>query len=163
LTQKTKHPDRTHTAEECAEELDLSLELIRDYMQRGCPHDKAGRRGHPNRLSPAEVTAWMKENHLTGKPGRPSEGDSPDLERANLRKANALAAKYEIQVKRELGQLAPVEEFRQWIGERITTAKNKFIGLGAAVAPLLEGRDAAERQTIIDARVFEILDELAAP
>jgi hypothetical protein len=149
------------TADECGDVLELSTELIRDYMGRGCPHDKGGP-GKPNRLDPGEVTAWMRANKLTGKPGRPNEDDSPDLEKARLRKENALASKYELQVKREKGELVPVAEVQQWIGERNTTAKNKFIGLGASVTPLLEGRDAAERQGIIDARVIEILDELAA-
>jgi hypothetical protein len=149
------------TADECGDVLELSTELIRDYMGRGCPHDKGGP-GKPNRLDPGEVTAWMRSNKLTGKPGRPNEDDSPDLEKARLRKENALASKYELQVKREKGELVPVAEVQQWIGERNTTAKNKFIGLGASVTPLLEGRDAAERQGIIDARVIEILDELAA-
>jgi hypothetical protein len=114
-------------------------------------------------LNSAEVAAWKRENGITGEPGRPSDAtDSPDLEAARLRKENALAAKYELQVQRERGELVPVDEVKQWIGRHVTTAKNKLIGLGAGVTPLLEGRDAAERQSIIDARISEILNELAA-
>ena len=81
------------------------------------------------------------------------------MERARLRKENALAAKYELQVQRERGELVPVEEVKRWIGQHVTAAKNKLIGFGAAVTPQLEGRDAAERHGIIDVRVIEILDE----
>ena len=150
---------RDLTRDDIAALLDVHVESVGRYDRDGAPHE---RRGNRNFYNEDEYRAWMASKGLTGKEGRPNEDDSPDLEKARLRKENALAAKYELQVKREKGELVPTEEVRRWIGEHVTTAKNKLIGLGAAVAPLLEGRDAAERQTIIDGRVSEILEELAA-
>jgi hypothetical protein len=156
---KQKSPVRDSSINDAADELELSEDTVRRDIRRGCPHS---RKGTKIVMNIPEYREWRAEQGLTGERGRPIEGDSPDLERARLRKENALASKYELQVKREKGELVPVAEVQQWIGERNTTAKNKFIGLGASVTPLLEGRDAAERQGIIDARVIEILDELAA-
>lgn len=148
-------------AGQCADELDIRVGLLRDYVIKGAPHDKGGK-GRPNKFDPAEVLTWMKSEGLTGKVGRPSlTQDSPDLEAARLRKENALAAKYELQVARERGLLVPADDVKRDWTSKVTTAKNKFVGMAAIITPLLEGRDAAERQTIIEGRIYEILTELS--
>lgn len=145
---------------DAAAELGLSEDTVRRDVRRGAPHS---RRKNKIVLNVAEYRQWRADQGLTGERGRPPiYADSPDIEAARLRKENALAAKYELQVQRERGELVPVEEVKQWIGQHVTAAKNKLIGLGASITPQLEGRDAAERQTIIDARVTEILNELAS-
>jgi hypothetical protein len=146
---KVQKITRNVKRDELAEELDLHSETVGRYDRMGAPYE---RRGRCNYYNVAEYRGWMQANI----------NDSPDLEKARLRKENALAAKYELQVQRERGELIPVTDVKQWVGQHVTTAKNKLIGLGASVTPLLEGRDAAERQTLIDARVTEILNELAA-
>jgi hypothetical protein len=152
---------RTLTARECSEELELPLELLRDYMTRGCPHDKGGR-GKSNLLNADEVAAWMQSNNLTGEPGRPTDASSPDIKAARLRELNLRCRKHELDVAEREKRLLDVDAVKRWIGDHVTTAKNKLIGLGASITPQLEGRDAAERQTVIDARVTEILEELAS-
>lgn len=145
---------------DAAEELDLSEDTVRRDIRRGAPHSRKGR---AIVLNVPEYRQWRADKGLTGERGRPSQTpDSPDLEKARLRKENALAAKYELQVQRDRGELVPLEEVKQWVGERVARAKHKLVGFGAAVTPLLDGRDAAERQGLIDARMTEILNELAA-
>jgi hypothetical protein len=152
---------RTHTTEECADELNLTIDQLRDYAGRGCPHT-IGKPGKPHLWNPPEVAAWMQANSLTGKPGRPQTEESLDIQAARLRVLNLQARKHALDIQEREKQLVNVADVKQWIGERVTTAKNKLLGMGAALAPLLEGRDAAERQDIIDQRVTGILNELAA-
>jgi phage terminase Nu1 subunit (DNA packaging protein) len=94
--------------------------------------------------------------------GRPvSVNASPDLDAARLRKENALAEKYELQVERERGELLVAERVeRDWL-QSAQVIRNKLIGLPASVAPQLEGMTAAEMQTLLETRVNEILNELA--
>lgn len=156
---KNSPPKREVQIADLAEELDLAEDSIRRHIRRGAPHSK-----RTNRLffNVPEYRAWMESEGLTGERGRPSDHeDSPDLERAKLRKENALAARYELQVARERGQLVAINDVKQWVGEHVAAAKNKLIGVGAAITAQLEGRDAAERQDIIDRRIREILEELA--
>lgn len=155
---KSTKIQRDLTAEDLSIELGVHRQTIVDYDKAGAPREKRGRSYF---YDAAEYRAWMQANNKTGKAGRPIDGDSPDLQQAKLRKENALASKYELQVSREKGTLIPLDDVRQWIGERVTATKNRLIGLGAAISPLLDGRDAAERQTIIDGRVNEILEELS--
>src|ERR1044071_3955471 len=124
-------------------------ETVRRWVRRGCPADVGGRgRGH--RLNSAEVAGWMQENGITGEEGRPVEGgNSPDLEKARLRKENALAAKYELQVQRERGELVTVAEVKQFNTRMLTTFRNKLRGIPASVSPHLDGRDGAEREVIL--------------
>lgn len=161
MPQKPRKIQRAITRDDLATELGVHPESVGRYVRMGAPHTKTSK-GHLYDV--AEFRGWMAENGLTGREGRPSETpDSPDLEKARLRKENALASKYELQVKRERAELVPIEDVKQWIGERVAAAKNRLVGLGASVTPHLEGRDTAERQAIIDDRVTEILTELAAP
>src|SRR5262245_42700962 len=119
----SKHNNTNHvTVRDAADELDISVELLRDYIIRGCPHIKGGT-GKSNLVDPAAVVAWMKENNLTGNPGRPMEF-SPALQAARLRKENALAAKYELQLQIERGELTPTEDYKRWITEHIGGARN---------------------------------------
>lgn len=158
-TNRAPKIERNLTRDELAAELDVHAETIGRYDREGAPHE---RRGRANRYNAPEFKAWMRTHGKTGKEGRPSATeDSPDLEAARLRKENALAAKYELQVQRERGELVPVEDVRQWIGQHVTTLRNRLNGLGAEVTPHLEGRDAAERQTIMEGRITDILSELA--
>jgi phage terminase Nu1 subunit (DNA packaging protein) len=151
--------ERKLTREELAAELDVHQETIGRYDRDGAPHE---RRGRSNFYDPAEYHAWMRANSKSGEDGRPRAKSSPDLDAARLRKENALAAKYEMDVGERERALVPVADVKRWIGERVGATKNKLIGLGAAVTPQLEGLDAAERQAVIDGRVREILEELAA-
>jgi phage terminase Nu1 subunit (DNA packaging protein) len=152
---------RTLEVAECAEQLSIKPELLQDYAMRGCPHDKGGR-GKSNRFDPAEVTAWMRENNLSGKPGRPSDTpDSPDLEKARLRKENALASKYELQVNRERQELIPAVEVKHFVVQLLGTFRNRVRGVPATVSPHLEGRDGAEREVILGTHLDECLNDLA--
>jgi hypothetical protein len=51
---------------------------------------------------------------------------------------------------------------REW-RQALLRVKNRFLGLGRELAPLLHGRGPLETKTIIDRRIFEILRLLAHP
>lgn len=104
----------------------------------------------------------MKANRLSGQVGGQAN-DSTDIEAAKLRKENALADKHEIDNAQKRGELIRVDDVKAFIAQRVTGTKNRLIGLGAAITPHLEGRDASERQSIIDSRIEEILNELSRP
>ncbi len=149
---------RKLNARECADELGLSVELVRDYMMRGCPHTKGGR-GRPNKLDADEVAAWMKAEGLTGNPGRPTE-ESPDIEAAKLREINLRCRKHELDVAEREHQLLPTEEVKQFVGEAISVFRNNWAGFAAGVVPQLQGRDAAEQQGILEKRSEEFFTSL---
>jgi hypothetical protein len=155
---KQKQPVRDSGINDAADELELSEDTVRRDIRRGCPHSRKNNR---ILLNIPEYREWRAEQGLTGERGRPIEGDSPDLERARLRKENALAAKYELQVKRERAELIPAEEVRQFLGEMLMVFRNTRVGFGAAVVPHLQGRDPAEQQALIDQREEESFSNLA--
>lgn len=148
------------TAAEAAEEIGISESTLRRYVQDGAPCDRLGR-GKPNMFDAGEVVAWMRENGLSGKVGRPSEGDSPDLDAARLRKENALASKYELQVEKERGLLIDRAEVEQASARKVVAVRNKLMACGASLAPRLVGLTAAEIQETIDDYHRDICDEFA--
>jgi hypothetical protein len=83
------------------------------------------------------------------------------LEKARLRKENALASKYELQVKRERAELIPVVEVKQFCVQMLGTFRNKVRGIPASASPRLEGRDGAEREVILASFLDESLNDLA--
>ena len=153
-----KPPKRDVRIVDLAGELDLNEDSIKRHIRRGAPHSKRNNRLYFN---VPEYRAWMAENGLTGERGRPDTPDSPDLEAARLRKENALASKYELQVRRERGELVPLEDVRKHMGELLMVFRNNWVGFGAATVPQLQGRDPAEQQTILDTRAEDLFRNLA--
>lgn len=154
--------DRSLSRDELAAELDLHPDSIKRHHKRepAPPHD---RRAGKCFYNAAEYAAWMKANKLDGGPGRPSDVESsPDLEAAKLRKENALASKYELDVRRMKGRLVPLDEVKRAGIALLTAARNRLVGLPAQVTPLLEGRDNAERQTILEQQISDTLYGLAS-
>jgi phage terminase Nu1 subunit (DNA packaging protein) len=142
--------------------MDVRIQTVHDWAKRGCPHTP-GRGRKPARYDLAEVAAWLKANNLTGQQGRPTDiPDSPGLEEARLRKENALASKYELQVAREKRDLVPADEVKTVFMEEVNRAKSRLNGLPADVAGACVGLDAGEIQTILQGRVDQILNDLAS-
>jgi hypothetical protein len=86
-----------------------------------------------------------------------------DLDALELRRQ-----KLSLDVERARAELAITKS--EWVEKRVVQAewercllrvKNRFLGLGRELAPLLHGRGPIETKTIIDGRVFEILRLLA--
>ena len=153
--------ERTLSRDDLAGELDLHPDSIKRHHTRDNPPPHT-RRGQKCLYNAGEYQAWMDAEGLTGERGAPGGGDSPDLDAARLRKENALANKYELQVAKETRELIPLAEVKQWIGEHIGRAKNRLIGMAAALAPRLEGQDAAERQQTIEQYIEQIVREIQA-
>lgn len=152
-------PRRTLSKDECADELGISTDTLKRYANEGCPctHARSG-----NLYDVAEVMAWMQANGKTGKPGRPTENESsPGLEAAKLRKENALASKYELQVAREKRELLNATDVKRWVNEHVGSLRTRLMGLGDELTPAMEGRDSAERAELINGRVRDLLEELS--
>ena len=155
---------RTQTTQEAAEILGCHRVTLQAKLTGANPAPSTMTKSGRRRVDAAELAAWGKANGVEwGRVGRPpTVQESPGIEAARLRKENALASKYELQVARERAQLVPIEDVkREWI-EKITTARNKFLTLGATVAPQVQGLPADEVQTILEQRIAEILGELSA-
>lgn len=158
------HQAYPQTTEEAADELDVTVGRMHDLYAKGAPHERPRKPGQHARTSAAAIIAWAKEAgvDIHAGPGRPRlHDDSPDLEAARLRKENALAAKYELQVSRERGELVPIDEVRRQGVRLLTTVKNRMQSFPPAWAVNTEGRNAAERQQIAQEDIGRLLDALA--
>lgn len=158
---KTPVKVRNITPEAVADELNIHIKTVRSWCNRKknhCPHDRAasGRLW----LSADEVAAWMQESKTTGRAGRPST-TSPELLAAQLRKENALADRYMLQVRRERAQLTNLADVKCWIKSKCEEIAAAFKGLGATLTPRLAGRDTGDQQTLIDAEVIARLTQLS--
>lgn len=153
-------PGRPSTISECAAALDLSPDLLRDYVGRGCPHTK-GAPGQSNMFDPAEVATWMHANGLSGKPGRPIKGESKELLVERIGKEREMRENWRLRNEQLHNRLVDMAVLRPWLAQILTTFRNKMIGVPAAATPLMEGRDAAERHAILADKINEALTELA--
>ncbi|HVX85289.1 MAG TPA: hypothetical protein VH253_10940 [Phycisphaerae bacterium] len=142
---------------DAAKALGLTARTLQSYVRRGCPHTPSPAGAM---FDPADVRAWMEQSKLTGNPGRPAREESSELAAARLRKENALAAKYELAVAVERGELARIDDVKQdWLA-RITTTKHRLLGLPAAMAPTLEGLSAEAMAAMLRERITEALSPL---
>lgn len=160
-TKKQRIPKREVSAIEASESLGISLEQVRRNCRDGAPHTKRDGRLW---LNCEEFAAWRLENGKTGQRGIHADdmNPSPTLEAARLRKENAMAARHELWVSRQRGQLLPIDSVRFWETQRTIVLRNRLMGLAAKLTPLLEGRDGAERHQIIDDAIRDALEGAGA-
>jgi hypothetical protein len=150
---------REQTTQEISEVFSVHAKTVRQWVADKCPHS---RKKGVIYLNDGEVQHWLTSTGRKTTPGRPAEEKTPIPDDLGGDKDYWLARKYRRQCLEDEGLLVDLQDVRRWIHEHIGTAKKKLLGLGAALSPLMEGRDAAERQAAIDARVEEILNELSA-
>jgi phage terminase Nu1 subunit (DNA packaging protein) len=74
VTRRRRAPERTMTFEQLGEALGLSRSRLERYVRDGCPCQRPDGSGPGQRIlfSANEVRAWMADQGLTGKTGRPS-------------------------------------------------------------------------------------------
>lgn len=150
---------RDKTTQELAELLDIDIKTIQRWKREGLPHNKKPK---PHKFNAGEVAEWMKINNKTAKVGRPSTPMSGEREALEIRKLAALVRKYEREEKVDEGLLIDAAEEQRRDIAKITLVRNRLSGLGASIAPQLEGLDGAERQTLIDESIATILKEFSA-
>jgi phage terminase Nu1 subunit (DNA packaging protein) len=150
---------RDKTTEETCEEFEVDESTIKRWIERGLPCDREGR-GVPRLFDFAEVAAWKIQNNVTGEAGRPAETDDA-LKAAKTRKELALAEKHEIELARVKGLLVDKAVVESANIQKFTVIRNKFLGLAASIAPMLEGQDPASIEVLLDQRIREILEELS--
>lgn len=150
---------REQSTAEIAEIFDVHDKTVRAWIAEKCP---ASRRKQRYFLNDGEVQNWLSETKRKTTPGRPAEEKPPVPAELGGDKHYWLARKYRRECLLKESELIEVQGVRQWILDHVTMARNKLMGLGAAIASMLEGRDEAERQAVIDDRITEILNELSS-
>jgi phage terminase Nu1 subunit (DNA packaging protein) len=156
--------DLQQSTEDAAAELDIKVGRLHNLYAMGAPHTKQSRPGQPVKTSAAAVMAWASEAgvDIHASAGRPPlHEDSPDLEAARLRKENALAAKYELQVAKERTELVPVEEVKRNLVRLGAAFRSRSMGIISTLAIKTEGQDGAERHQTISNGIHELLGQLA--
>jgi len=157
---RPKKPVRKQTTEQIAEQLDVDRATILRWCAEGLPHSKPSKHREGNRYDLAEAAAWMQANGRSGEVGRPPEKDEQLLS-LQIKKLQAVVEKVQRENKVAAGLLIDAAAEQRRDIQKITVVRNRLCGLGAAISPQLEGLDGAARQSVIDAAVEEILQELA--
>jgi len=151
-------PQRTATAQEISDMLDVTKMTISRWVEEGLPCDNDG---GGRMFDAGEVMTWAKANNKTLQRGRPSPND-PILLQLRIEKERELVERFRRENKFAAGLLIDAAEEERRVASLIVALRNKFSGLGAALAATLAGLDAAEIQSLLDGRVEQILREFAS-
>jgi phage terminase Nu1 subunit (DNA packaging protein) len=151
---------RDKSTEEISQILDVDISTIKRWISNGLPCDRAGR-GKPCRLDATEVAAWMREKGLTGKLGRPKTETAKELEAARIRKENALADRYELDVAVRRGELLERVDVERMNVQKVAALRNALLSLPASLSPSLEGCSGAEIQDELERAVLGLLEQFA--
>lgn len=157
MAKRSLHLDqlRHESPEGIAAIFDISVSALDNWRKAGCP---SSMRDGCLWLNAGEVAAWLKAHPNFGKgPGRPKLKKSADLDAAKLRKENALASKYEVELEQLMGRLIWLDDAKAAASEIASLVRNRFLQLPAAVAPQLVGLPAEDIEAIIEKRCYEIL------
>jgi len=150
---------RTATEQDMLNEFSVAHSTLARYRKLGMPHTR-GVRGKPARYDIAEAAAWMRENNLTGKMGRPQPEKSKTMEEANLRKTNAMADNWQIRNERELRELLPVAEVQKAWSRIAMRVRSQVLAVPDSAGPAMDGMNAAERIEEMKTRLEEALANL---
>jgi phage terminase Nu1 subunit (DNA packaging protein) len=150
---------RDKTTDDIAGLFDVDESTVKRWVAAGLPCDRNGRK--PRKFDEGEVAAWLKANNKTGKPGRPQTEVGKELTAAKIRKENALAKKYELEIAATEGTLIPRAEVERQKVQKVAALRNGLLSLPASLAPTLEGMTAAEIQGEIEGAVVGLLEQYA--
>jgi len=95
---------RELSVQDLAAALSITARTVRRYTKRGCPCSR-GRNG--NRFNLEEVRAWLADQRLTGKPGRPTTEEGAKRSDSKARLEAAKAAKAEIELAHLRREMLP--------------------------------------------------------
>ena len=101
---KSKLPERTDTASDVIEALEISRATLDNYIKRGCPCTKRGR-GKPTTFDVGEVVLWREEQGLDGTVGRKAEPRDDELTKWRIAKEKEMAENWRLrnmQIKGEM-------------------------------------------------------------
>jgi phage terminase Nu1 subunit (DNA packaging protein) len=152
--------DRKQTTQDICETFDVNERTVANWVKRKCPCDKGGK-GRLRMFDEGEVAAWIKDNGLVGKVGKPSGPLGDQLAAAKIRKELALAEKHELAVTERKALLILKSEAEQLNVAKFTVIRNKLLGLPSSAAPALLGKSVEEIQQLLRKRVEEVLTELS--
>lgn len=137
-----------------------SVTTLKTWFNLGCPVIERGGKTKKWRISPAAVMAWREE-----KIAQDAVGDTKnlDFEEARRRKMAAEAAMTELDLAQRRGELIPIEEIANLVGEEYANVRAKLLAIPVKMAPLMLGLDdLANARGLLEDGLTEAMEELTA-
>tara|TARA_R110002012_G_scaffold317737_3_gene534729 strand:- start:858 stop:1382 length:525 start_codon:yes stop_codon:yes gene_type:complete len=145
------------TQREVADHLDLSVKRISELIKDGILPSKLGR--SPLNLDVCRVAYISYLRKLGGYHKRSGTGDIAE-EKTKLTAAQARKAELEVEIME--GKLVPIQEVEEFLVERFTNARAKWLGVPSKIAHKIITVDTfAEAEQEIKEGIYEGLNELA--
>ena len=145
------------TQREVADHLDLSVKRISELIKDGILPSKLGR-SHLN-LDVCRIAYISYLRKLGGYHKRSGTGDIAE-EKTKLTAAQARKAELEVEIME--GKLVPIQEVEEFLVERFTNARAKWLGVPSKIAHKIITVDTfAEAEQEIKEGIYEGLNELA--
>lgn len=145
------------TQREVAEHLDLSVKRISELIKDGILPSKKGR--SPLNLDVCRISYISYLRKLGGYHKKSGTGDIAE-EKTKLTAAQARKAELEVEIME--GKLVPIQEVEEFLVERFTNARAKWLGVPSKIAHKIITVDTfAEAEQEIKEGIYEGLNELA--
>lgn len=145
------------TRKELAEHLDLSPQSISDLIGRGIITVGAGR-------SPVNIDMCRLQyiNHIRKTSRYTRKDGTGDIAEEKTKLTAAQARKAELEVEIMEGKLVPIQEVEEFLVERFSNARAKWLGVPSKIAHKVITVDTfAEAEQEIKEGIYEGLNELA--
>lgn len=137
-----------------------SVTTLKSWFNLGCPVIERGGKSKKWRISPAAVMAWREE-----KIAQDAVGDTKnlDFEEARRRKIAAEAGMAELDFSLRRGELIPIEDIANLVGEEYANVRAKLLAIPVKMAPLMLGLDdLAKARGLLEDSITEAMEELTA-
>lgn len=135
-----------------ADELEIALDTVVQWLKRGLPGRKRGGRWW---FDMDQVRAWV-DTHRRAPPGDSRRAD------ADLRKAEALASIRELELGKRRGEMIDRAAVVEAVGTMAYTLRRRLQSLPAHVAIACAGKPAEEIERILARELDSLLEIVAA-
>jgi transposase len=136
---------------EVAKRFGITVTTVNNWVNRGMPvhHKDEGKTGTAW-YREEDVDTWFNEN----------EKQKEGIEEAELRRKVADATLAEIKVAKERGELVAMDSVLSIISNELGNVRAKLINLSGLIAPHIYTASLADRISIVDNAVEQILNEI---
>jgi len=143
-----------------AEVLGCTMTTVGKHVQNGCPVEKEGSNTIEWVFDTAQVIAWLRARDIADARGANSGSSSEGLRR---RERAANAGLRELELRRKLGEVVPIEDVRATVSEQFSFVRSRLTSIPGRLAQELAAESDPDKiEKAIKAEVVEALTDLTA-
>jgi phage terminase Nu1 subunit (DNA packaging protein) len=141
-----------------AKALNVTTRRVQQLADEGMPREGRGK------YDLAQCMLWYiryLQNAISNRDGNGADAAGNDLKAQRTRLITAQAAREEIALRREQGELVPIADYEETMAAHITSVRQRLLSMPANIAHHLEGEDRESIKQKLESEMRNVLASIA--